>query len=187
MTRRRARLAATTAVILTLGAAGAGCTSSSEPRETPSVSASPTLEPNESPSASASPTPAASSTAQAHVSEHQVEYEAAIATWPQPLPPGYSWPAWTNLPHIGARGAGQLGEADNASGVYRCILVDAAWHAYFETNDPVASKDYATRADQYVIPDNPNIIPVTENGVIIDQALATANGICRGIVGELQH
>ncbi len=83
---------------------------------------------------------------------------------------------------------GQLGEADNASGIYRCILIDAAWHAYFETNDPVASKGYATRADQYVIPDNPSFSqPVTEDGVIVDSELARANGICRGIVGELPH
>jgi hypothetical protein len=121
------------------------------------------------------------------LSPKQVNYEAAIADWSDPLPPGYSWPAWADLPHIDPYGVGQLGEADNASGVYRCILIDAAWHAYFEANDAVASEDYATRADSYAIPDNPSTLPVTQNGVIIGSDLAAANGICLGIVGDLDH
>jgi hypothetical protein len=115
------------------------------------------------------------------------EYEAAIAAWPEALPPGYSWPAWADLPHIDPSGRTQLGQADNATCVYRCILIDAAWHAYFEADDPVASKDYATRADRYVTPHNPSTQPVSKDGIIIDGELASANGICRGIVGELRH
>lgn len=120
-------------------------------------------------------------------SKKQVDYEADIASWPEPLPPGYSWPRWEDLPHIDPHGVGQLGEADNASGIYRCILVDAAWHAYFEANDSAAARDYATRADKFVIPDNPSILPVTKDGVIIDSDLARASGICIGITGELNN
>lgn len=77
--------------------------------------------------------------------------------------------------------------ADVDAGVYRCILIDAAWHAYFEADDPVASKDYASHADTYVMPDDPSIVPVMQDGAILDQELARANGICRGISGELTH
>jgi hypothetical protein len=177
------RLAAIVAGVLLLGVAGVGCTAVSEPSETPSASA----EVIETPSLSASRTPEPSSTAQTEVSERQKEYEAAIAAWPEPLPPGYSWPTWTDLPHLEPHGVGHFRQADNASGIYRCILIDAAWHAYFEANDPVASKDYAMRADQYAIPDNPATLRVTEDGAIIDSDLPIASNICRGIAGELQH
>lgn len=74
---------------------------------------------------------------------------------------------------------------DNAAGVYRCILIDAAWHAYFEDNDPTASKNYAARADAYLVTDNPSSLPATENGIIIDANLAAMSGICNGISGPL--
>lgn len=112
------------------------------------------------------------------------EYESAIASWPEPLPPGYSWPAWSDLPHTEPYGVGDFHEADNAAGVYRCILVDAAWHAYFEDNDATASKDYATRADEYAIVGNDATPTVTAGGVIVDEELARANGICQGISGD---
>ena len=113
-----------------------------------------------------------------------VEYAAAIANWPEPLPPGYSWPEWSDLPHIERYGVGDFRQADNANGIYRCILIDAAWHAYFEANDPVASKDYATRADTYAIPGNDATPTVTSDGLIVDDELARANGICQGISGD---
>ena len=112
------------------------------------------------------------------------EYTTAIADWREPLPPGYFWPAWTDLPHTEPFGVGDFHEADNANGVYRCILLDAAWHAYFEDNDPVTSKDYATRADNYAIPGNDATPTVTEDGLIVDDQLARANGICQGISGD---
>lgn len=112
------------------------------------------------------------------------EYATAIADWPEPLPPGYSWPAWSDLPHTEPFGAGDFHEADNADGVYRCILIDAAWHAYFEDNDPAASKDYATSADKYAIPGNEATPTVTDNGRIVDEELARANGLCQGISGD---
>lgn len=37
------------------------------------------------------------------------------------------------------------------------------------------------------MPDNPSIVPVMQDGVIVDEELARANGICRGISGELSH
>ena len=74
---------------------------------------------------------------------------------------------------------------DNAAGVYRCILIYAAWHAYFEDNDPAASMDYASRADAYLVPDNPSSLAVTDGGVIIDSNLATMSGICHGIYRPL--
>lgn len=112
------------------------------------------------------------------------QYEADIAAWPDALPPGYSWPAWDDLPHAG--GLYGLQPQDNAAGVYRCMLVSAAWFAYFETNDPVASVEYATRADSYRLPDDDQWTPaVTEGGVIVADQLARASGICQGISGSL--
>lgn len=135
-----------------------------------------------------SPTPtAATPSTTPNESSKRAEYEADIAAWTEPLPPGYSWPAWNDLPHTEPFGVGYFAQADNAAGVYRCILIDAAWHAYFETNDAPASKDYATRADAYAIPDNPETNLVTECGRIIDEELARANNFCRGIAGDLQH
>ena len=113
-----------------------------------------------------------------------IEYATAIADWPESLPPGYTWPAWSDLPHTEPYGVGDFHEADNAAGIYRCILLDAAWHAYFEANDPVASKDYATRADQYAIAGNDVTPTVTVDGRIVDEELARANGLCQGITGD---
>lgn len=135
------------------------------------------------PASSGTPTLTVAATA----SPKQAAYETEIASWPEPLPPGYSWPAWTDLPHLEAYGVGDFAQADNASGVYRCILVDAAWHAYFEADDPMAARDYATRADSYVIPGNQATEPVTQDGLIVDDELARASGICRGIAGDLVH
>lgn len=166
-------ITAVLAAIAFTGAALSGCTASATPEigETP-VSVVP----------SAEATTGTTETATPSVSEEQIGYENEIASWPESLPQGYTWPSWEELPHIGSE---QLAQADNASGVYRCILLDAAWHAYFEDNDAEASRDYAIRADSYAILENPSLITVTENGAIIDDELAAANGICRGISGEL--
>jgi len=143
-------------------------------------------EPDDAPTTETPRPPAATPSMSATTMLQQIDYETMIAAWPEPPPPGYSWPAWLDLPHIDPLGNSQLGQADNASGVYRCILIDAAWHAYFEANDPGTSKDYAIR-DNHVIPGNPSIRPVTQDGVIVDRDLAASNGICRGIAGDLEH
>jgi len=169
---------------MVVGSALAGCTVAKEPEIAPtSALSTPAKTPDAETPTSAEPTPTGTPTK----SPKQAEYEAEVASWPEPLPPGYSWPDWTQLPHYDIYGTGQLGRADNASGVYRCILIDAAWHAYFEDNDAAASKDYATRADKYVVPDNPSTPLVTQDGLIIDPMLSVANGNCIGIVGELSH
>lgn len=67
------------------------------------------------------------------------------------------------------------------------MLLDAAWHAYVEDDDPNAAKDYALRADEYAIPENAMAQVVTRNRVIVDNELAQMNGNCRGISGELEH
>ncbi len=174
--RNVAKITAILVAVTIAGAAFSGCTASAMPEteETP-VSVVPSAE-------ATTETTAPTATATPSVSEEQIEYENEIASWPEALPQGYTWPSWDELPHVGSE---QLAQADNASGVYRCILLDAAWHAYFEDDDAEASRDYAVRADSYAIPENPSLITVTENGAIIDAELAAANGICRGISGEL--
>jgi hypothetical protein len=164
-----------------------GCTAATDADRAPSATKSATPVSDDARAKETPPSTVPTPTTTLPPSLKQVNYEAAIADWSDPLPPGYSWPVWADLPHIDPYGVGQLGEADNASGVYRCILIDAAWHAYFEANDAVASEDYATRADSYAIPDNPSTLPVTQNGDIIGSDLAAANGICFGIVGDLDH
>ncbi len=189
------RAVMTAGLLLLVGAASAGCSAVARPGESAGAVATSAPTPHAasptsgmpSPRPTPSTTPTVTSPQPRRIPEGGAEYDAAIAAWPESLPPGYTWPAWTDLPHIDWTGRGQLGRADNASGVYRCILIDAAWHAYFEANDPVASKDYAARADHYVMPDNPSIVPVMQDGVIVDEELARANGICRGISGELSH
>lgn len=185
MSYNSSKIAALVACLVLVGPALAGCAMVREPDEAPSATSAVTPKPDDTPVAEGQ-LPAEPAVTPNN-SSRQAEYEAEIASWPEPLPPGYSWPAWADLPHVDLYGIGQLGEADNASGVYRCILIDAAWHAYFEANDPVASKDYATRADKYAIPGNHSTRPVTRDGVIIDSDLAASNGICLGIAGELSH
>ena len=172
------KITSTAAALLLVGVVFTGCAAA--PNEAPQAvqpSTSATFT-HEAPAAT--PTPYPTST---QVDPRKPAYEAAIASWTEPLPPGYSWPAWDDLPHIAS---GQLLPMDNAEGVYRCILIDAAWHAYFEDNDAPASKEYATRADEFLIPDNPSSQPVTRDGVIVDENLASASGICQGISGPLQ-
>ena len=178
------------AMVLALAFVLSACTGASdngaddhEPTSTASATVAPATVAATAP-ATAPPTPAPLHPSTA-LDPRAVAYEAEVAAWPDPLPPGYSWPAYSDLP-TGLAGT-QVGDAQNAKGVYRCILIDAAWHAYFEDNDPVSSKDFARRADTFRIPDNRSTIPVTKDGVIVDSELATANGICRGIAGELTH
>lgn len=172
----------------------AGCTGSPAASVFPSakLTASPTADAEApTPEATTAIEPSASATSPAPVpiglDARQAAYEADITDWPEPLPPGYVWPVWDELPHLDRLGHTPLGKSDNAPGIYQCILIDAAWHAYFETNDPVTSKDYATRADTYVVLDEPAIRRVTEDGRIVDEELAAANGACRAIVGDLHQ
>ena len=171
------RVVTITAALFFVSAAMTGCTVAGDPGETlealPSPSATPARE-----APPVTPTPFPTST---QIDPRKPEYEAAIGAWTEPLPPGYSWPAWDDLPHIG----GQLDEMDNAQGVYRCILINAAWHAYFEDNDAAAAKAFAIRADRYLIADNPSSRPIASGGIIIDDNLAAMSGICDGISGPL--
>ena len=137
----------------------------------------------------AAPTPAPTKTTQAPAAPaaaaadpEEEAYNAEVAAWPDPLPDGYSWPAYADLPTY----VGQLADAKNASGVYRCILIDAAWTAYFEDDDAAASKDYAARADALVVPDNPSFFPVMRDGVVIATDLAAASGICQAVLGDTE-
>ena len=169
----------------------AGCTAGREAStmspDGSTQASTPTPPRDRMPTTETKPTPVPTPVVTPSVSPKKAEYEADIAAWTEPLPPGYSWPAWEDLPHLDPLALGPLGSADNAAGVYRCILIDVAWHAYFEANDPVGSKDYAIRSDQYLIPDNPSFSPVTERGNIIDSELARANAICTGISGPLKY
>lgn len=176
-------IAASVALVLVAGVTGGAVATASMLGSAP-VQPAVTSTPAPSPSPTSLSSPSTSPTPSAAPNPRKDAYEAEIDAWPEALPPGYSWPAWDDLPHAG--GLYGLQPQDNAAGVYRCMLVSAAWFAYFESNDPVASKDYATRADAYRLPDDDQWTPaVTEGGVIIDDQLSRASGLCQGISGPL--
>ncbi|MEZ3159271.1 hypothetical protein AB1K54_01855 [Microbacterium sp. BWT-B31] len=136
-------------------------------------------------SARPSPTPMASPTHPADPRDGA--YLAEVAAWSEPIPPGYAWPASiTGLPAGRFHGKGDWTGYTTAAGIYHCMLVYAAWNAYFVDDDPVASKDYGARADA-TMPDVPYPAWVTrDDGTIKDQDLASESGICDGFVGELR-
>lgn len=113
----------------------------------------------------------------------EATYEAEIADWADPLPPGYAWPSFTELPDVGRS---QLADGQNATGIYRCMLIEAAWNAYFEADDSDEAREYAIRADAFVDSTNPSFFAVTAGGEIVASQLASANGICFGMTGELR-
>ncbi len=116
--------------------------------------------------------------------DRETIYNSEVAEWSDPLPDGYRWPTLAQVPVING---GQLREAQNAAGIYRCMLIDATWHAYFEENDPEASMSFALHADEYLIPNNPSVRPLVVDGLIDDYTLAASNGICLGISGAELH
>ncbi|NYE17976.1 hypothetical protein [Microbacterium immunditiarum] len=116
------------------------------------------------------------------------EYREQVAAWTAPLPPGFAWPATRTGTPAGKWGHG--GDWDGyttAAGIYHCMLVYAAWDAYFLNDDPILSKDYAARADA-TQPDMPypNLL-TRDDGTIRDQELASESGICKGFVGDLRE
>lgn len=104
-----------------------------------------------------------------------------MADWSEPLPRGYTWPAFSDLPEPGSS---QIAEAQNAGGIYRCILVDAA-SAAVANGDTTSAAEYAARADEYATPGSPSTLAVTENGAAAPGPLSIASQICVGISGAL--
>ena len=135
------------------------------------------------PSATDSPTP----TPTHPVDPRDTAYAAEIATWADPLPPEFAWPSSiTGLPAGRWHGKGDWSGYATTAGIYHCMLVYAAWDAYFVDNDAPASQEYAARADA-TMPEQPYPTWVTSNdGTILDQALASESGICNGFVGDLR-
>ncbi|OAZ40932.1 hypothetical protein A9Z40_03040 [Microbacterium arborescens] len=135
------------------------------------------------PAAVATQTPAPTEAASADEAEaRDAKYQAAVAAWPDAPPAGYAWPAHvTDLPTIGS----QAIAAQRVDGIYRCMLIDAAWVAYFEDNDAERAIDLATRADD-LYDGSTSSVAVTVDGRVHDRELATANGICQGSVGDLK-
>ncbi len=120
------------------------------------------------------------------VDPRDTAYEAEVAAWTDPIPPGYTWPdSITGLP--AGRWHGDGGSPyTSAAGIYHCMFVYAAWNAYFVDNDAPASKEYAARAD-VTMPEVPYPLRVTrDDGTIDDQSLASESGICSGLVGDLR-
>ena len=139
------------------------------------------------PSASESPTP----TPTHPVDPRDTAYDAEVAAWADPLPPGFAWPASiSDLPAGRWFQGGDWSDYMSAPAIYHCMLVYAAWDAYFVNNDAPASKEYAARADatQPTTPDEryPHWL-ARDDGTIDDQELASQSGICNGFVGDLRQ
>lgn len=115
-------------------------------------------------------------------------YDAEVAAWTDPIPPGFAWPASiTGLPAGRWHGKDGWSGYMTAAGIYHCMLVYAAWEAYFVDDDAPASKEYAARADA-TMPDQPYPVRVTrDDGSIDDHSLASESGICNGFVGDLRR
>lgn len=135
------------------------------------------------PSASPTPTP----TPTHPIDPRDTAYAAEVAAWPDEIPPGFAWPAAiTDLPAGRWHGQGDWSGYMTAAGVYHCMLVFAAWDAYFVDNDATASKKYAARADA-TMPEQKYMTWVSrDDGTIGDQELARESGICNGFVGDLR-
>lgn len=161
-----------------------GCSATAAPegaaRPTPHQSSSP----REAPRSSAAPSPVSSAAA---ADPRDAEYLAEIAAWAEPLPPGFSWPqTLTGTPAGKYPRGGDWDGYTTAAGIYHCMLVFAAWDAYFVENDPDASKKYAARA-QATMPQVPYPNTLTDgDGRVRDQELASESGICNGFVGDLR-
>lgn len=152
-----------------------------ESPEPPVTSASSSAQGN-GPAVEASPD-ASESTTPSTRAQREAAYDGETANWSEPLRPGYSWPAFSDLP----KGVGpQLAEGQDARGAYRCILLDAAWHAYDDGDEDLATT-YVLQADEYAIAENPSLFPVTRHEDTVFGEVDIANQICRGVVGELSQ
>ena len=136
------------------------------------------------PIAPASPTP----TSTHPVDPRDTAYDTQVAAWADAIPEGFAWPeSITGLPAGRWHGNGDWSGYTSAAGIYHCMLVYAAWDAYFVDNDPIASRDYAAQGDA-TMPDVPYPNDLTRSdGSIDDQALASESGICNGFVGDLRE
>ena len=116
---------------------------------------------------------------------------AEIANWSEPLPADHFTPAFSDLPKgVGA----QLAEGQNASGVYRCILLDAAWHTYTDCRPRADQRSpggrVRNRRQSVPVPRNAqrvtrNAQRATRNEDTVFVETDIANQICRGVVGQL--
>lgn len=138
-------------------------------------------------SPSASDAPPATPAPTHPVDPRDTAYDAEVAAWADEIPAGFAWPSSiTGLPAGSLHGKGDWSRYTTAVGIYHCMFVYAAWDAYFVDNDASASKEYAARADA-TIPEQPYPTWVTsDDGSILDQALASESGICNGFVGDLR-
>lgn len=142
----------------------------------------------EMPAPTASTAPASPSPTPTHpLDPRDSAYDAEVAAWAEAIPQGFAWPeSITGLPAGRWHGNGDWSGYTRAAGIYHCMLVYAAWDAYFVDDDPIASKDYAARGDA-TMPDVPYPNDMTRtDGSIDDQALASESGICNGFVGDLR-
>jgi len=173
-------------IALSLAACAVPSDESAPERTADAPVAAPTPSPT-TPSASESPTP----TPTHPVDPRDTAYDAEVAAWADPLPPGFAWPASiSGLPAGRWFTGGDWSDYMTAPAIYHCMLVYAAWDAYFVDNDAPASKEYAARADatQPTAPDEryPHWLK-RDDGTIDDQELASQSGICNGFVGDLRQ
>ncbi|MDY0910057.1 hypothetical protein [Microbacterium sp. CFBP9034] len=180
----RAAKIALAASALVIAFSLAGCAAPADESEAPAevTAASRTATPA-TPSTPESPSP----TPTHPLDPRDTDYQATVAAWGDPIPPGLAWPAAiTDLLAGRWHGNGDWSGYMTAEGVYHCMLVYAAWDAYFVDNDPIASKELAAHADA-TMPDMPYPNTLTrDDGTIEDQALASESGICNGFVGDLR-
>lgn len=135
----------------------------------------------------ASETPTATPTPTHPVDPRDTAYDAEVAAWPDEIPAGFAWPASiTGLPVGRWHGTGDWHGYASAAGIYHCMLVYAAWDAYFVDNDAPASKEYAARADATRPPQERTGGVSRDDGTISDHDLAAESGICNGFVGDLR-
>lgn len=161
-----------------------GCSAATTPEEAIRPTSHATSSPTTTPTVSTAPDPDPSPTS---VDPRDSAYLAEIAAWPEPLPPGFSWPeSLTGTPAGEYPRGGDWDRYTTSAGIYHCMLVFAAWDAYFVENDPVAAKEYASRAQQ-TTPDvpYPNVL-IDGDGRVRDQDLASESGVCNGFVGDLR-
>lgn len=179
--RKIVRGAAALAVTISL----CGC-SAATPEEAIPPNSHATTSPTATPSVSTAPDSVPSPIP---VDPRDSAYLAEIAAWPEPLPPGFSWPeSLTGTPAGQYPRGGDWDGYTTSAGIYHCMLVFAAWDAYFVENDPVAAKEYASRAQQ-TMPDVPYpnaLIEGDGDGRVRDQDLASESGVCNGFVGNLR-
>ena len=165
-----------------------GCTAPTHDADAERTVSALVATPPPAPTASGAPT-APSPTPTHPVDPRDTAYSAEVAAWVDELPPGFAWPeSITSLPAGRWHGKGDWSNYLTADGIYHCMLVFAAWNAYFVSNDAAASREYAARADATYPTARDERYPhwlIRENGTIHDQELASQSGVCNGFVGDL--